>query len=59
MQVSSNVKSQGETEMKDEILLQRLHRVAIAFAVSERILSPRKKEKGKKKSICLTYTITC
>lgn len=25
---------------KDEIILQRLHRVAIVFAVSERIMSP-------------------
>lgn len=34
--------------MKDEIILQKLHRVNIAFAVSEKIVSPERLEKGKK-----------
>lgn len=48
--------------MKDEIILQKLHRVNIAFAVSEKIVSPERLEKGKKNeqtNICLVYTITC
>lgn len=51
------------------IPLQRLHRVAVAFAVSEKIMSPgkekgrkNKKQNGKKwktKNMCLLYTIIC
>lgn len=36
--------------MKDEIILQKLHRVNIAFAVSEKIVSPERLEKGKKRT---------
>lgn len=34
--------------MRDEIILQRLHRVNIAFAVSEKIVSPEKLGKERK-----------